>query len=75
MSKSYKSAKMHQATFAVGVGVIQKELSTEGDSVHKATESITLEDGSNLVTVVIKDQGGKKVTLDIPLSNFENLRE
>lgn len=75
MAKQYKSAKMHQATFAVGIGVINKELSTEGDAVYKATESISLEEGSNLVRVVIKDKAGKKVVLDIPLSNFENLRE
>lgn len=75
MAKNYKSAKMHQGTFATGIGNIQKELSVVGDSVHKAVESITYEDGSNLVNVVFKDTVGKKVALDIPLSNFENLRE
>lgn len=75
MSKSYRSAKMHEGTFAVGFGAVNKELSTSGDSINKAVESITLKDGSNLVTVVLKDKVGKPVTLDIPLSNFENLRE
>lgn len=75
MSKEYRSAKMHEATFAVGVGVINKELTTTGDGASKAVQSITLEAGSNLVTVVVKDKVGKLVNLDIPLTNFENLRE
>ncbi len=73
--KSYKSATMHNGTFTLGIGTIQKTLSVNGDATHKAVESITLEDNSLVVTVVLKDQVGKKIALDIPLSNFENLRE
>lgn len=75
MSKSYRTAKMHQGTFAQGIGNIQKELATTGDAIHKAVRSITLNEAQTLVTVVFEDTVGKKVSLDIPLSNFENLRE
>jgi hypothetical protein len=73
--KSYRSATLHETLFTAGVGEIKKEIYTSGDGINKAIESITLEEGSNLVCVVVKDQAGKKVKLDVPLSNFKLLRE
>lgn len=75
MPKKYTSAKMHEGTFAVGVGAISREITTHPDSTNKSVESITFDETTNLVTLVIKDKVGKKVVLDVPVSNFENLRE
>ncbi len=73
--KSYKAATMHNGTFTTGIGAVAKNLTVIPDGANKAVDSITLEEGSLVVTVVLKDVVGKKVVLDIPLSNFENLRE